>query len=140
MTPGSLLVTTELIVFAFSDNLSEQNSKLSAESGLQGLQLLECVSVYQHIFHILGTFRHILVHSQFLGRLINKTCTSPPCLLTQAACHLTKACFIVYLDIFDPVCAFSHIFVDSQYLKKLANQTYTPMQILDLFDHQLHMG
>ena len=33
----------ELIVFAFSDSLSAENSKLSAESGLQRLQLLECM-------------------------------------------------------------------------------------------------
>ena len=31
---------TELVVFAFSDNLSAENSKLSAESGLPGLSLL----------------------------------------------------------------------------------------------------
>ena len=30
-----------LILFAFSDNLSAENSKLSAESGLPGLSLLE---------------------------------------------------------------------------------------------------
>ena len=34
-----------MIVFAFSDNLSAEHSKLSAESGLQGLQLLECMIV-----------------------------------------------------------------------------------------------
>ena len=34
-----------LIVFVFSDNLSAENSKLSAESGLQRLQLLECLTM-----------------------------------------------------------------------------------------------
>ena len=33
----------ELIFFAFSDNLSAENSKLSADSGLQRIQLLECM-------------------------------------------------------------------------------------------------
>ena len=33
-----------LIVFAFSDNLSAENYKLSAESGLPGLSFLECMS------------------------------------------------------------------------------------------------
>ena len=32
-----------LIFFAFSDNLSAENYKLSAQSGLQRLQLLECM-------------------------------------------------------------------------------------------------
>ena len=32
-----------MVVFAFSDNLSAENLKLSAESGLQRLQLLECM-------------------------------------------------------------------------------------------------
>ena len=41
---GWVCLRAELIVFAFSDNLSAENSKLSAESGLQGLQLLECVT------------------------------------------------------------------------------------------------
>ena len=38
------LYFSELIVFAFSDNLSAENSKLSAEFVLQLLQLLECMS------------------------------------------------------------------------------------------------
>ena len=33
-----------LLVFAFSDNLSAENYKLSAESGLPGLSFLECMS------------------------------------------------------------------------------------------------
>ena len=43
-----------LIVFAFSDNLSAENSKLSAESGHQRLQLLECM-------------RGVLIMTRFLG-------------------------------------------------------------------------
>ena len=33
----------ELIVFAFSDNISAENYKLSADSGSQRSQLLECM-------------------------------------------------------------------------------------------------
>ena len=32
-----------MIFFAFSDNLSAENSKLSADSGIQRIQLLECM-------------------------------------------------------------------------------------------------
>ena len=35
--------SANLVVFAFLANLSAENSKLSAESGLQGQQLLECM-------------------------------------------------------------------------------------------------
>ena len=34
LTPRSLVVTTDLLVVAFSDNLSAENSKLSADSGI----------------------------------------------------------------------------------------------------------
>ena len=37
------VTVAELIVFAFSDNLSAENSKLSADSGIQRIQLLECM-------------------------------------------------------------------------------------------------
>ena len=33
----------ELIVFAFSDNISAENSKFSADSGIHGIQFLECM-------------------------------------------------------------------------------------------------
>ena len=33
----------ELIVFAFSDNLSAENSKFSADSGIHGIHFLECM-------------------------------------------------------------------------------------------------
>ena len=44
----------------------------------------------------------LFADSQFLGRLINKTCTRLACLpaclpLTQVARHLTKACFGTYV-------------------------------------------
>ena len=41
-----------LIVFAFSDNISAENYKLSAESGLQRLQLLECMKSSSSSFYI----------------------------------------------------------------------------------------
>ena len=38
-----------LIVFAFSDNLSAENYKLSAESGLPGLSFLECMHLFLYL-------------------------------------------------------------------------------------------
>ena len=35
----------ELIFFAFSENLSAENSKLSADSGIQRIKLLECMFI-----------------------------------------------------------------------------------------------
>ena len=43
MTVNSSAKSVVLILFAFSDNLSAKNSKLSAESGLPGLSFLECM-------------------------------------------------------------------------------------------------
>ena len=43
MTVNSSANSIILILFAFSDNLSAENSKLSAESGLPGLSLLESI-------------------------------------------------------------------------------------------------
>ena len=40
MTVDSSANSVIFILFAFSDNLSAENSKLSAESGLSGLSLL----------------------------------------------------------------------------------------------------
>ena len=45
MTVNSSASSVILILFAFSDNLSAENSKLSAESRLQRLQLLECMAM-----------------------------------------------------------------------------------------------
>ena len=84
-----------------------------------------------HVY-LVGTFGHILVHSQFLGRLINKICASLPCLPTQAACHLTKACFGIYQHVFDLL---AHL---GTFL--LIHNEGRQQQILDLFDHQPHMG
>ena len=42
----------ELIFFAFSDNLSAENAKLSADSRIQRIQLLECMTeVCASVFH-----------------------------------------------------------------------------------------
>ena len=49
LTPRSLVVTTDLLVVAFSDNLSAENSKLSADSGIQGIQLLECMDLWSNV-------------------------------------------------------------------------------------------
>ena len=38
-----------MIVFAFSDNLSAENYKLSAESGLPGLSFLECLNGVENL-------------------------------------------------------------------------------------------
>ena len=47
-----------LIVFAFSDNLSAENYKLSAESGLPGLSFLECMGKYK----ILTWFQFLILY------------------------------------------------------------------------------
>ena len=45
MTVNIFANSVILILFAFSDNLSAENSKLSAESGLPGLSLLGSMSL-----------------------------------------------------------------------------------------------
>ena len=46
----------ELIFFAFSDNLSAENSKLSADSGIQRIQFLECMlkEYFDHFYQLGG--------------------------------------------------------------------------------------
>ena len=43
MTVNSSANSVVLIVFAFSDNLSAENSKLSADSGIHGIHFLGCM-------------------------------------------------------------------------------------------------
>ena len=63
MTGNSSATSVILILFAFSDNLSAENSKLSAESGLPGLSLLESMDVAriissQKIYGLYGLKHH----------------------------------------------------------------------------------
>ena len=43
MTVNSSANSVVVIVFAFSDNLSAENSKLSADSGIHGIQRFGCM-------------------------------------------------------------------------------------------------
>ena len=56
-----------LIVFAFSDNLSAENSKLSAEFVLQLLQLLECMVGSNNLFAKEGVFKNPIMDKFQLG-------------------------------------------------------------------------
>ena len=52
-----------MIVFAFSDNLSAENSKLSAEFVLQLLQLLECVPLTSCVKMVKSKLEEVLKES-----------------------------------------------------------------------------
>ena len=49
-----MVAMAELIVFAFSDNFSADNSKFSADSGIHGIHFLECMfqRKWETILHV----------------------------------------------------------------------------------------
>ena len=50
MSKNRMAVMAPALEFAFSNNISAENSKFSADSGIHGIQFLECMDIYSHIY------------------------------------------------------------------------------------------
>ena len=82
-----------LIVFAFSDNLSAENYKLSAESGLPGLSFLECMVLGFNSFDIL------LSDDTFIRHLIDlRTFVAIFDLRTESADFVALECMYIIME------------------------------------------